>query len=611
MSRSSDNNIFPYPHYYPNQKEIIEFISENAVKGKNIVIESPTGSGKTIAVLSSLIPYAKENGKKILYLCRTHEQMDLVIEELKKIASSEHVKGISLKSRKSLCLNEFVLDKTSSMGEERFACSILKREGKCRFYKNQKRRSIEFSKPKTASEIVEVCKKREICPYETSKELISECDVVACSYLYVFEPEIRSAFLKSAGTSLEDYVLVLDEAHNLPRLASDIASEKLTEFAVSRALKEAEDYNIPIAFQLLKKLDDFLIMNESEERRIGKSQLLEWLGDEIEVAKNLKAFGEEIRSKRVSQGKRPISFLYSCSSFLLKWAECSEKGFEFFISRRGIGKPYLEILSLEPKTITKSPLEGAFITVHMSGTLTPVDPYCEIIGLSNFGSRKYPSPFPKENIAVYVDRSVSTMGSLRTKEMFERISSKLETLISSIPGNVLVFFPSYIVLKSVIEAGFNVDKEIFKETSETTSIQNKEMIKRFKRVLGVQQGRNSEGQDFPGDQANAVIVVGIPYASKGPRIMAQIEYYKTQFRGWWGKYPLGEYYAYYLPAYRSLNQSAGRAHRSIKDKAAIIFLEQRVAQDRKVIGNLAPWIKVNMKVTNEIERELKEFFNEN
>jgi DNA excision repair protein ERCC-2 len=605
--------VFPYPSYYPNQKEMIEFISSGAAKGKNPVFESPTGSGKTIAVLSSLLPVAREKGKKILYLCRTHEQMDRVIEELKMIYRGEELKGLSLKSRKEMCLNEFIREKTRTTGEERFACSVLKKEGKCSHYKNLKKHTIRFDRPLTASEITDICKAKELCPYEFSRSHLSDCDLIACSYLYVFEPGIRAAFLKSTGQSLDEFLLVLDEAHNLPRLAVDIAGDRLTEFVVSRAFKEAEEHKVPRAIDFLEKVQGFLVLNESDEKRLEREPFLEYLGEDLQAVYHLEDVGEEIRKGKLADGKRPISFLHTCALFARYWMDCDEQEFAFFSSKTQKGMPYLEILSLEPKTITKPPLQEAYLSVHMSGTLTPMEPYCEVIGLDNFISKSFPSPFPKENIAAFVDASVSTLGSLRSKEMYGRIARNIETYLSSIPGNALVFFPSYVVLNSVLSEGIQVKKEVFIERSDMSSTENNEMIKRFKKsknaaLFGVQQGRNSEGQDFPGEQANAVIAVGIPYARKGPKIDAQIEHYKRKYRGWWGKYHLGEYYAYFLPAYRSLNQSAGRAHRKLSDKAAIIFLERRVAFDKKVLANISPWIKESMRVTADIKMEVEGFY---
>jgi DNA excision repair protein ERCC-2 len=606
--------LFPYTTYYPNQKEMIEFISSVASKSKNPVFESPTGSGKTIAVLTALIPIARAKGKKIIYFCRTHEQMDRVINELKMISRQEKVKGLSLRSRKDLCLNEFITENIQTTVEGRLACSTLKKEGRCRYYKNLgKGKLIKFEKPMTSIEVAGACRDLDVCPYEFLKGLLPSCDVISCSYLYIFEPEIRAAFLKSIESNLDELIIVLDEAHNLPKLALNIAGERISEFALGRGLKEAEDFGVPDAAEFLGKIHKFMLLNESDEQRLKKDPLLEYLGEDIKTAYELEDIGEEIRNKKLKQEKRPISFLHACASFILYWADCNEEEFAYFASKTKKGIPYLEVLSLEPKNITKFPLDEAYLSLHMSGTLTPIEPYCSIIGLSNYISKSFPSPFPKENIAALVDPSVSTLGSLRTREMYGRIASRIQTIASIIPGNVLVFFPSYVVLKSVLKEDISVKKELFVERNDMTSGENNEMIREFKHsvsavLLGVQQGRNSEGQDFPGEQANAVIVVGIPYAVKGPKVKAQIEYYKKTHRGWWGKYQLGEYYAYFLPAYRSLNQSAGRAHRSLTDRAAIIFLEKRVAFDRKVLANISPWIKERIKVSTDIESEIERFY---
>ncbi len=606
--------VFPYPQYYPNQKELIDFISSTCSKGMNPVFESPTGSGKTIAVLSALLPLSKSKGKRIIYLCRTHEQMDRVIEELRLIYRETGAKGLSLRSRRSLCLNEFVLENTRTTGEEGVACSMLKKEGKCEYYKNLSGpQKPVFNSPATGAEIKERCRAYRVCPYEFSKELIHECDVVACSYLYVFDPGIRASFLSSTGKSLEDCILVLDEAHNLPRLGIDIASDTLTEFAVKAALNETAENKLKEAGRFLESMHEFILGEDSSEKRLEKKDLLAYIDTSMSEIKALENRGDEIRLRKMANGKRPVSFLYTCASFAKTWIECPDEGYAFFSSRTENGMPRLEIHSMDASLVTKPPLRDAFLSVHMSGTLTPIKPYCEVVGLEQYVERTFPSPFPKENIATFVETSVSTLGSLRTEEMYKRILKRIEILLSIIPGNVLVFFPSYVVLQSVLEQDLITSKKVFIERRSSSSADNNEMISVFKAsenavLFGVQQGRNSEGQDFPGAQAEAVIVVGIPYAVRGPKIEAQIEYYKERYRGWWGSHPLGEYYAYFLPAYRSLNQAAGRAHRSISDRGVIVFLEKRVAHDKKVLANIAPWIKDNMQGSQDIMAGVREFY---
>jgi DNA excision repair protein ERCC-2 len=102
-------------------------------------------------------------------------------------------------------------------------------------------------------------------------------------------------------------------------------------------------------------------------------------------------------------------------------------------------------------------------------------------------------------------------------------------------------------------------------------------------------GRNAEGEDFPGNEMNAVVLVGIPYAQPTASIEAQVRYYTTVFP------TKGRYYGYYLPAHRKLSQGAGRAHRLLTDRAAIVFLDERVAQPF-VRKDVAQWIRSEMRI---------------
>jgi DNA excision repair protein ERCC-2 len=108
-------------------------------------------------------------------------------------------------------------------------------------------------------------------------------------------------------------------------------------------------------------------------------------------------------------------------------------------------------------------------------------------------------------------------------------------------------------------------------------------------LLGVQGGRASEGADYPGDQMNSVVVVGVPYAEPTPRIEAQIRYYEKRFPG------NGRQYGYVLPALKKASQTAGRPIRTLKDKGAIIFLDHRFAT-KYCIRFLPLWVRRGIRL---------------
>jgi DNA excision repair protein ERCC-2 len=147
-----------------------------------------------------------------------------------------------------------------------------------------------------------------------------------------------------------------------------------------------------------------------------------------------------------------------------------------------------------------------------------------------------------------------------------------------------------------------------------TSKANERIVAEFKACggnggavfLGVQGGRTSEGVDFPGDQMNSVIVVGVPYAEPTPRVKAQIEYYEKRFP------KLGREYGYVLPAMKRASQAAGRPIRTLEDRGAIVFMDYRYATSY-CRGFLPQWISSGLKALPDrdeaLAKEIQTFFN--
>lgn len=173
-----------------------------------------------------------------------------------------------------------------------------------------------------------------------------------------------------------------------------------------------------------------------------------------------------------------------------------------------------------------------------------------------------------------------------------------------IPKNVGVFTASYEVLQGLLSANLQVrleetGKAVFIEKQGASSKENDAMVASFKAhargkgavLLGVMGGRNSEGQDYSGDEMNGVVLVGIPYARPTPRVQAQIRYFERKFPGGKG----GRYYGYYLPAHRKLVQAAGRVHRSAEERGgSIIVLDYRLLW-RSIKKDLPDWMREDMR----------------
>ena len=76
---------FPYEHVYPEQLEYMTEIKHLLDAEGHGILEMPTGTGKTVCLLSICLSYimAKKPNFKLVYCTRTIVEMQKTLEELK------------------------------------------------------------------------------------------------------------------------------------------------------------------------------------------------------------------------------------------------------------------------------------------------------------------------------------------------------------------------------------------------------------------------------------------------------------------------------------------------------------------------------------------------
>ena len=168
-----DRLAAPYFPYEPreSQMDIVNDIVKALSASEHIVMESGTGTGKTICALAGALQHAKSNGKKIIYLTRTISQSDHVMRELRAISEVRPVSGMAITGRKRSCpllrtlsgYEDIMPHVLSSLCEEKKVKSARGGGGGCRFYD----RVRTF-----ASKIESFCKER----FPTSDELDLYCE---------------------------------------------------------------------------------------------------------------------------------------------------------------------------------------------------------------------------------------------------------------------------------------------------------------------------------------------------------------------------------------------------------------------------------------------------
>ncbi|MGD9395686.1 MAG: helicase C-terminal domain-containing protein [Candidatus Thorarchaeota archaeon] len=601
---SSYTDYFPYPEARDGQEEMMARIQESVNSGIHICSEAPNGFGKTCVTLSGVLPWIKKKKKgKVLYCARTHRQLDRVMEELGEISDNNDVSGVSFRGRRHMCLNSFVLENADFVAPISEVCGQLKATGRCTYYENLRHagtpEELLEDMPKrvlSAPEIAKIAASKSLCPYELTKRLAKVVDVVALSYLYVFDPWILEVFVPDLDTPPSRMVLVQDEAHNVPATALDSASDSLSIGAIRQALREATTYNDEPSKDFARALAKTVLelsaeMGQVEEKAVNPREIVEstiklaQLTHQPQILSHMKDLGGKIRRGLLKAGKFPRSSIHRVSEFLVRWLRCAEREDYTFLlaSSRGYGETRrvsLDLVALDPTSVTENVLNMVHSSVAISGTMSPLDAYSEMLGFgADAVKATFQNPFARINRLGLIVSDLDTSFQNRSKSTFKRIVDHCVAVADATPSNTGIFTSSYSVGKSLIDAGLEkrLRRRLFVEKPGMKGVENDKLIDDFKKqgdrggavLLGVQGGRNSEGGDFPGTTMESVVVVGVPYAKPTPRMEALINYYDSRFN------QKGRDYAYVLPAMTRAIQAAGRPVRRLDDKGVIVMLDQR------------------------------------
>jgi DNA excision repair protein ERCC-2 len=651
------SNFFPYDQFRQEQENIIIQIERASADKKNSLLSAPNGTGKTIIALSALLPLAIKNNLKIIYLCRTHAQNTRIIKELTKISEllvknnlNIKVNGLSIRGRNEMCLNDILLSLKLGPRESMAVCGDLRKNKSCKYFLNLlKKKDMHdnpiniapdlLNKPVDAEELIHFCKDKMLCPYFLSKFLLKEMRLIICNYQWIFHPYIRENFLQFIEKELSECILVLDECHNVIDMATEVNSDRLTPYSLRLCLKDLELYRSTSDMQrFVKSLLNHLDRKKKKlivmEKEIDPEKLLKQvytmmrfsnLNEFKNFIEDLQDFGVSVHEEKLANGEISRDFLSSLAEFWMKWMQCSllDNYFFCYTTRQVKGKTAIsmEIVALDPREIAIPILRECYTSVHLSGTVNPYV-YNNLMGLQNSG-KGYKgivadSPFQKKNIKALITEGVDTRGKNRKSPMFKKMLSKINEVLYCTPANVGIFCASYKILNELVNNGiesiaFKNKKQLFIEEPGLTASENAYLVNDFKSMakssrngavlLGVCGGRNSEGEDYPGDHMNSVIIAGFPYHLPTPRVDAKIKYYDKVFnnQGW--------NFAYLYPAIQRANQASGRPIRKIKDKGAIIFMDSRFKQKSKWI---AEWIRKELEIVpdkpNAIIQNLSSFW---
>jgi len=577
----------PY-ELYRWQVEALDFLKNS--KSKIKILESPTGSGKTLV---SLI-YALEDcdNCKIVFLTRTNSQVENVFRESRLLGLK---KVISFMGRGETCLFRKVNPemREGDPEEQSRLCQRLvkdRMEGKegC-FYETDYDMGwvADIMRPQ---DLVNLGDQFGFCPYFAQRELLKDAKVVVSTYSYLLSPYIRERFMDWIETPMEKIIVIFDEAHNVPEFLRMINSASFSVADINKARDEVEKYgdktfnNLSLSLSL-NYIEEALEYIFSDGPRIltpddaKEAFMKSFSSGTIEISRLLEQMvyvGEGIKEMKLNEGKLPRSYIYRTA--VLSQLLMEDSGAEFVRivddSEQRINLRFLDVSN------QLNFLKQFKSVLFISGTLTPFEKFKDELGIEEANERAISVPYLESNLRVLYTDEIN-LSYYKRLESEEKLLEILEDFINRTSYNTMVLATSYEQLSKIRDLNFK--RKIFFERKNITNLELADMIESFKQnggvLMGVINGRLSEGLDLPGKFLEVAIIAGIPYPKPSPETNAMETYYDMKFKKGW-------YYAYEAVAIMKLKQALGRLIRSPKDRGVAVILDSRAKRFKKALPNL-------------------------
>ncbi|RLB04591.1 MAG: ATP-dependent DNA helicase [Deltaproteobacteria bacterium] len=611
-----------------SQLEMALAVGEALEKDRPLLVEAPTGIGKTLAYLVPAIL----SRRRVVISTGTKNLQDQIFEKdipfLKK-HFNQNLKAICVKGRLNyLCRRRFLafLKEPTIIGLG-MQPALKKLHLWYQKTATGDRAEVEWLPDNSVlwreiSSSSDKCVGSE-CDYYNScfitrlKQKAANCDLLIVNHhLYFADLALKQ---DNFGAVLPGHeAVIFDEAHQLDHVASSYFGFELSLF---KFLELVHDVKKELSIAKVRKMDEInmkLQALETDARRYfevferapGRKRLeevrqwdeLEKVADKITQSLNSLA-GDLVSFEQMSPGlsackRRSLNLSHLMDVFttredpdLVYWYESRRRG--VFLHATPINvSPYLDELLF--KRIGSVILTSATLAIgedfsFVRQCLGVPDETDEMVLSSHFDF--------KENLIVYIPRDISEPSSPKFLEQF---CQKVWELLLISQGRALILFTSY---KNMEEA-YSMLKE--KDLPYKFLLQGEKpkntLLKEFRQDLHsilLATGSFWEGVDVPGPSLSSVIIDKLPFeVPSDPILVARLKRLRDE-----GYDP---FWHYQVPqAILNLKQGVGRLIRTVEDRGMVAIMDVRIWEKvygKKFLSNLP-----DCKVTSDIN-EVAEFF---
>ena len=612
------------PGFQPraSQLAMAKLIEQSISEEQNRVIEASTGIGKSFAYL---VP-AFLSKRKILISTGTKNLQDQLFNKDVPLINKTIVSGKQLallKGRSNYCcphrIDKYRQQRRFQSRQMAVVFDALARWSEttssgdiAEFSEIPENDSLWFYATSNADNCLGGdCPDFDRCFVTRARRRAQEADVIVINHHMFFSDQ--SLREDGFGELLPDVdVLIFDEAHQLPDIASNFYGRSLTMRQYDMLLRDIVDAQVneaPDSKQVQelcagsqKTLADFRLAlgrfnNKGEWKHIQHAppvqsalqQLEQAMQDLNEGLENIKSRGKELAScaSRLNLLQQTLVEFLDPPTTRVNWYEWNERSFRLMVSPVDISAQFRQQLD-------SNPYQCVIFTSATLSSNHSYDYFTRRLGLDDIACSSFDSPFDYPSQAMlYLPQQIPEPSDQNFVHSFVEQCCQL---INATAGNAFILFTSYRMLSLV--AGM-LRKRLKNKLFVQGEQQRSELLRDYLQTPhAVLLGTSSfwEGVDVKGDKLKLVIIDKLPFRSPGdPVYKRRLQYVAEQGGNAFNDVQVPE-------ATISLRQGVGRLIRDIHDRGIVMIADSRL--QNKGYGQSMLQSLPDMQISKELDEAL-------
>ena len=594
-----------------SQLSMARLISECIENQQSHIIEASTGIGKSFAYL---VPVFMSNKKVVISTGTKNLQDQLYFKDIPLIRKTivNARKTALLKGRSNYCCPHRInLHKHQKQFQSREIASLFAALSEWslktvtgdinEFSAIPENDRLWFYATSNADNCLgSDCPEFDNCFVSKARRKAMDADIVVINHhLYFSDLTLKQ---EGFGEILPDAdVLIFDEAHQLPDVASHFYGDQLSmrqlEYLardlVAAELSEAPDskeVQLPVD-RLLKTAADFrLVLGQFPQKsdwsgiqhapQIKKAveDLLQAFSGVKEALEPLVSRGKDLAScyRRLESSEKSLQQFLKPEESQVNWYEWNDRSFRLMLSPLEIGEQFRQQLDL-------ASFESVFFTSATLISQQSFKYYSDRMGLNGIKESSFDSPFDYQKQALlYVPDDLPDPSDRDYAGLFGKRCCEM---IKATDGYCFILFTSYRMLSWTADY---LHSKITNPLFIQGEYQRSELLHQYmKSTSGVLLGTSSfwEGIDVKGDQLRCVIIDKLPFKSPGdPVYKRRLQLVNSRGGNAFMDVQVPE-------ATISLRQGVGRLIRDVNDRGIVVLCDNRLntkSYGKAMIESLPP-----------------------